>query len=137
MVYNLYRAVVHTILKSDQWRQALKFCTNSDTKEAETPLRKLIKTMPGTFKRCLICATYNDIISKTLAGAAELVFENSVEKSKDGNSISYNFEFLEDYQDLRSVTCSEQNGRMESEQILLCTTMELDIKAKTLDTCID
>ena len=41
------RPVVTTILESEQWRQALQFCCYDDPKSPETPLRKLIKKMPG------------------------------------------------------------------------------------------
>ena len=37
-----------TLLKSDQWQQALQYCSDPhDYKDTETPVRKLIKKMPG------------------------------------------------------------------------------------------
>ena len=39
--------VVATILESDQWCQALQYCSNDEPNAIETPLRKLITKMPG------------------------------------------------------------------------------------------
>ena len=90
--------------------------------------------MPGTKIISINCATHNDSISTCLTGAAELVFDKSVTETEeeDGSSVIYNFEFLEDFQDLHRRTGREHNGRMprgeqygseESKPVLKCTKL--------------
>ncbi|CAI8040068.1 Transient receptor potential cation channel subfamily A member 1 homolog [Geodia barretti] len=80
--------VVTTILESEQWHQALQFCSYEDRKNPETPLRKLIKKMPSAakvaFERCVQIEQIAD------------------ERGSYYKEVHYNYDYVEDFQDIFS-----------------------------------
>lgn len=113
-----FRDIARVIIQSKRWKNALRNASVSALGEVTTPLRKLIKKMPGKNTKSVTLAipvvifTYYILILEV----AEEVFNRCLvgNDSRDGKirldskdyKLTFNYEFLEDFQDRKEDVCS-------------------------------
>lgn len=120
----LNRDIALEIIQSDQWKSALRNTSKSPLGKITTPLRKLIKKMPGEFfsvsVTCIFVVHVNTDVAEQVFNRCTLSNETKDGKirhdSKDYN-ITFDYEFIEDFQDAKGDFCSNLFTRYDNDEL--------------------
>ena len=87
------------IIKSSQWQNALRNVTETPDGRFTTPMRRILRQMPGILHVHVELATSPLDVAKVVFNRCSTTNENVVSADSTDYRITFDYEFLEDFRD--------------------------------------